>query len=181
MAVILSFILPALTPITVRFFVEGAELQLAMGAMSLLFLVLMLESGHRVHKTTLKTLTLEVENQELIAHLSAETKRARDLNKELELEIAERQEAEEKLKKVRDSLEERVEVRTTQLRLAMEKVKVLRGLLPICSGCKKIRDDQGYWTQLEVFIGEHSEAEFTHGLCPSCAKELYPGYIEGGR
>ena len=53
-------------------------------------------------------------------------------------------------------------------------VKVLKGLLPICTSCKKIRDDQGYWNQLEIYIREHSEAEFTHGLCPECVKKFYP-------
>ncbi len=53
-------------------------------------------------------------------------------------------------------------------------VKTLTGLLPICTSCKKIRDDQGYWNQLEIYILEHSEAEFTHGLCPECVKKFYP-------
>ena len=53
-------------------------------------------------------------------------------------------------------------------------VKTLTGLLPICTSCKKIRDDQGYWTQIEIYIREHSEAEFTHGLCPDCVKKFYP-------
>ncbi len=53
-------------------------------------------------------------------------------------------------------------------------VKTLTGLLPICTSCKKIRDDQGCWNQLEIYIREHSEAEFTHGLCPECIKKFYP-------
>ena len=53
-------------------------------------------------------------------------------------------------------------------------VKQLRGLLPICAHCKKIRDDKGYWNQIEVFIRDHSDAEFSHGLCPHCASTLYP-------
>lgn len=52
--------------------------------------------------------------------------------------------------------------------------KVLKGFLPICAPCKKIRDDQGYWNQIESYIKEHSEAEFSHGICPDCAKKLYP-------
>jgi PAS domain S-box-containing protein len=56
---------------------------------------------------------------------------------------------------------------------ALAKIRRLRGLLPICSSCKKIRDDKGYWNQLETYILEHSEAEFTHGLCPDCMKNLY--------
>ncbi len=53
-------------------------------------------------------------------------------------------------------------------------VKTLSGLLPICTSCKKIRDDGGYWTQLEIYIREHSDAEFSHGLCPECVKKYYP-------
>ena len=60
------------------------------------------------------------------------------------------------------------------LREAFEKIKVLKGLLPICSSCKKIRDDKGYWNRIEEYIGTHSEAEFTHGICPDCRSRLYP-------
>jgi ligand-binding sensor domain-containing protein len=58
---------------------------------------------------------------------------------------------------------------------AVARLKVLQGLLPICAGCKKIRDDKGYWQQIESYIRQHSEAEFTHGLCPDCIQRLYPG------
>lgn len=60
------------------------------------------------------------------------------------------------------------------LRAETKGVKILKGLLPICSACKNIRDDNGYWNQLEVYIRDHSEAEFTHGLCPDCMRKLYP-------
>ena len=56
---------------------------------------------------------------------------------------------------------------------ALTKIKRLRGLLPICASCKKIRDDKGYWNELEAYISEHSEVEITHGFCPDCLKELY--------
>ena len=56
----------------------------------------------------------------------------------------------------------------------LSELRVLRGLLPICASCKKIRDDKGYWNQIEVYITEHSEAEFSHGICPECVKKLYP-------
>ena len=62
----------------------------------------------------------------------------------------------------------------TELKDAVNKIKTLRGLLPICSNCKKIRDDKGYWKQIESYISDHSEAEFTHGICPKCAKKFYP-------
>jgi two-component system, cell cycle sensor histidine kinase and response regulator CckA len=60
-----------------------------------------------------------------------------------------------------------------RLREALANVKTLRGLLPICSSCKKIRDDQGYWNKLETYLQAHSEADFTHGICPDCARRLY--------
>ena len=62
-----------------------------------------------------------------------------------------------------------------ELQDALAKIKALRGLIPICASCKKIRDDKGYWGQIEVYIRDHSEAEFTHGICPECLKKLYPG------
>jgi PAS domain S-box-containing protein len=61
-----------------------------------------------------------------------------------------------------------------ELREALANVKVLTGLLPICASCKKIRDDKGYWNQIEIFIRDHSEANFSHGICPDCAIKLYP-------
>ncbi len=61
-----------------------------------------------------------------------------------------------------------------ELRDALGQVRTLTGLLPICSGCKRIRDDDGAWQQLEVFLRAHTEAEFSHGMCPSCVAEWYP-------
>jgi hypothetical protein len=63
-----------------------------------------------------------------------------------------------------------------KLQKALEEVKILSGLLPICMHCKKIRDDSGYWKQIETYIHEHTEAQFSHGICEDCAKEHYPDY-----
>jgi hypothetical protein len=57
---------------------------------------------------------------------------------------------------------------------ALLDLKILSGLLSICASCKKIRDDKGYWNQIESYIEEHSEADFSHGICPECTKKLYP-------
>ena len=67
---------------------------------------------------------------------------------------------------------------TQELKEALDKVKRLSGLLPICVSCKKIRNDKGYWTRIEQYIQEHSEAEFSHGICNDCAKKLYPDYFK---
>jgi hypothetical protein len=67
-----------------------------------------------------------------------------------------------------------------ELRDALAQVKTLTGLLPICANCKKIRDDNGYWSSVEKYISTHSEAEFTHGICPECLERLYPSYYGPG-
>ncbi|HOP31475.1 MAG TPA: transporter substrate-binding domain-containing protein [Spirochaetota bacterium] len=101
-------------------------------------------------------------------------------NKSLQL-LVQKKTAE--LEKYKNSLEELVEERTKQLREAnrelanaLANVKTLTGLLPICSNCKKIRNDGGYWEQIELYISEHTNADFSHGLCPDCAEKLYPEY-----
>ena len=65
-----------------------------------------------------------------------------------------------------------------RLEKALREVKALQGLLPICAHCKNIRNDQGYWQQIEEYLGEHSLASFSHGLCPDCARKLYPEYFK---
>jgi DNA-binding response OmpR family regulator len=76
--------------------------------------------------------------------------------------------------KLQSALSERVR----DLEEALSRIKRLHGLLPICSSCKKIRDDGGYWNQIEIYIGEHSDAEFSHSICPACVKRLYPEYSD---
>ena len=65
-----------------------------------------------------------------------------------------------------------------ELKKAISEVKQLSGLLPICASCKKIRNDKGYWEQIEVYIQDHSETEFSHGICPECEKKLYPEFYK---
>ena len=79
------------------------------------------------------------------------------------LDIRDRKQAEEEREKLIKVLQD-----------ALSKIKTLSGLLPICSSCKKIRDDKGYWNQIEAFIRDHTEAEFSHSICPECAKRIYP-------
>jgi hypothetical protein len=67
---------------------------------------------------------------------------------------------------------------TKELQKSLAQVKLLSGFLPICSSCKKIRDDEGYWSEVERYIGEHSEAEFSHSICPDCMRKLYPEYAD---
>ena len=66
----------------------------------------------------------------------------------------------------------------SELQDALAQVRTLRGLLPICANCKRIRDDQGYWRGVEEYVAEHSDADFTHSICPDCARKLYPELFE---
>ena len=84
-----------------------------------------------------------------------------------EVEIVERKRAEEALK----ISEEQLQKTNAELQNALDEVKTLNGMLPICSHCKKIRDDKGYWNQLEAFIIQRTDATFTHGICPDCAEK----------
>jgi len=79
-----------------------------------------------------------------------------------------------RIKKVNQEVTEK----NAELEAAISRIKVLQGLLPICSHCKKIRDDEGYWQNLEEYISHHSDATFTHGICPDCMVDLYPGYTK---
>jgi len=100
--------------------------------------------------------TLEERVKQRTAELAA-------ANEQLRAEIAERMRAEQE----KESL-------ISELQQALAKVKKLSGLLPICASCKNIRDDRGYWQQIESYIRDHSEADFSHGICPECARKLYP-------
>ena len=107
---------------------------------------------------------LEIENRPVLAIL----KQVAEISHELTLaqqEIERRKRVEREREKLIGDLQE-----------ALSEVKTLRGFLPICAYCKKIRDDAGYWQKIETYIQQHSEAQFSHGICPECAKTLYPGY-----
>ena len=65
-----------------------------------------------------------------------------------------------------------------ELQDALAEIKTLSGLIPICTWCKKIRDGNGFWKKIESYIEEHSEAEFTHGICPICVKKEFPEYFK---
>jgi hypothetical protein len=107
---------------------------------------------------------IEIENRPVLAIL----KQVAEIQLELshaQKEIERREQAEKERDKV-----------IQELQKTISEVKILRGFLPICSVCKKIRDDQGYWNQIESYIRDHSEAEFSHGICPECAQKHYPDF-----
>jgi PAS domain S-box-containing protein len=98
--------------------------------------------------------------EDLVEERSAELKQ---LNEELQNDITQR-----------ITIEQEREKLITELREALAKIKILSGLLPMCAWCKKIRDDNGYWKKVETYIREHTDATFTHGICPDCLKKVDP-------
>jgi CheY-like chemotaxis protein len=87
------------------------------------------------------------------------------------------QEAKSQLLRLESLVRERTSVlekTNAELTEALNNVQTLSGLIPICAGCKKIRDDRGYWEQVESYIAKHSDAKFTHGICPECSRKYYP-------
>ena len=72
--------------------------------------------------------------------------------------------------------EQERELLVSELREALAQVKTLKGFLPICASCKNIRDDEGYWQQIESYVCDHADVEFTHGICPACLEKLYPEF-----
>jgi PAS domain S-box-containing protein len=109
------------------------------------------EEALRVHRHHL---------EDLVEERSAELKK---LNDDLQKDIAQRQIVEREREKL-----------IADLREAIAKIKILTGLLPMCAWCKKVRDDKGYWKKVETYVQEHSDASFTHGICPDCLKKVDP-------
>ena len=97
-----------------------------------------------------------------------------DIERRIEEQAQTNQELESEIR-VRTAAEAERDKTIFDLRQALNEVNALRGILPICSFCKKVRDDQGYWEQVDVYIRKHSRADFSHSICPECAEDHYPG------
>jgi len=107
-------------------------------------------------------------NLELKKRVDRRTAELKNSNTQLKMEIKEREKAENEKEEL-----------INELQNALDDIKTLSGLLPICASCKKIRDDKGYWNQIEDFISSHTNAKFTHGICSDCAEKIYPGHDIG--
>jgi hypothetical protein len=160
MSVFLSFLIPALTPIIIRFILIGDDIHLAMAAMILLFGILTFFTAKSSNAETWELIELK---ENFSGMLEERTKELKATNRRLELEIEKRSNVEKTLLMERDKLKQMI-----------SEVKTLRGFIPICSSCKKIRNDAGYWEKIEKYFQEHSEVQFSHGLCPECIKKIYP-------
>jgi len=116
-----------------------------------------------------------------MADIETKKRRLEDLVGERTVELKESNQKLSYEVEIRKRIESELRQTNTDLQQALTEVKTLSGLLPICSSCKKIRDDQGYWTQVETYIAKHAEVEFSHGICPDCMQKLYPEFYDNDK
>ncbi len=158
-----GFAFPALLPIGVVLLMNGGFEQVILGILVIGYLALLTQSAIQLNKVILKSLTYRYEKLQLLDDLQKEKFQVMELNAQLALDIEQRK-----------LTEKEKELLIRKLQKALNEVKTLSGLIPICAQCKKVRDDKGYWSQIESYIHDHSNADFSHSICPDCVKKLYP-------
>jgi hypothetical protein len=183
-----SFLCLSVIPISLRLLIEGGLVYTGLGLLGFLFTAIYIQTGKVMHDASLRSLIVGTRNEALSAILTEEKTKEEELNAHLHQEIAEHTRSQEELRLRNQELEQlnaqltatkdNLESSNKELELALFNVKQLSGMLPICASCKKIRNDKGYWEQIEAYIRDHSEVEFSHGICPDCAEKLYPGYYK---
>ncbi len=158
-----GFAMPLLIPVSISLFMSGEFERIVLGILTLGYLGVMTQSTIQLNKVILTSLVYRYEKLQLLDDLQKEKSQVMGLNEQLALDIEQRKQTEKEKERL-----------IRQLQKVLNEVKTLSGLIPICAQCKKIRDDKGYWNQIESYIHEHSDADFSHGICPDCAKKLYP-------
>ncbi|MFZ2631520.1 MAG: hypothetical protein WA081_09760 [Desulfosalsimonadaceae bacterium] len=159
----LVFSIPILLPFGMLLMFSGEFEKTILGILVVLYLGVTTQAARRLNNVIMESLTYRYEKIQLLNDLQNEKKQVMGLNKQLERDIEKR--------KLTEKEKERL---IAELQKALGEVKTLSGLIPICAHCKKVRDDKGYWNQIESYIHERSDADFSHSICPACAKILYP-------
>ena len=172
----LPYIFLTLVPLSVRLLFESELTYVVLGILGFIFLFIMYQTGEVMYTSNSRLLEAGIRNELLNEILSKEKQKEEDLNTKLQQEIAERTNSQNTLQKQYQELEQLnmelenakdgLETANRNLARAIGEIKHLSGMLPICVSCKKIRNDSGYWEQIEAYIHDHSEAEFSHSLCP---------------
>ncbi|MGV8074990.1 MAG: hypothetical protein AB2L11_10600 [Syntrophobacteraceae bacterium] len=183
-----SYLILTAVPISLRLLVEGGLVYTILGLLGLFFTAILAQTGKLMHDAGLRALLMGIRNEALSSFLAMEKAKEEELNAQLQQEITERIRSQEELRQRNQELErlnielttikDNLESTNNELERALIDIKQLSGMLPICAACKKIRDDNGYWQQIETYIRDHSEAEFSHSICPDCAKKLYPEFYD---
>ena len=181
----IPYLILTVVPISLRMFSEGGVVYTVLGLLGFLFTVILAQTGKVMHTASLSALVMGIRNEALSSFLSEEKTKEEGLNAQLQQEIAERARSQEELRLRNQELERlnaqltttknNLESANKELERALINIKQLSGMLPICASCKKIRNDKGYWEQIEAYFQDHSEVEFSHSICPECTEKLYPG------
>ena len=158
-----GFSLPIMIPVSASLLMSGEFERIVLGVLTLCYFGVMSRSAIQLNEVILQSLTYRYEKLQLLDDLQKEKTQVMDLNEQLSLDIEQRKQTEKEKERL-----------ISELQKALNEVKTLSGLIPICANCKKVRDDKGYWSQIESYIHKHSNADFSHSICPDCAKELYP-------
>jgi hypothetical protein len=179
----LSFLVLSAVPLAVRLLLAGGPVYVALGLLALFYIAVLVQTGRVMHAASLSALVIGVRNEALSSVLSEGKAQLEEVNAQLHQEIDDRAQAHERLRLQNQQLErlntqlsiakESLEEANRELEEAAANIKQLGGMLPICASCKKIRNDKGYWEQIEGYIRQHSEVEFSHGICPDCEAGLY--------
>lgn len=182
----LAFLLLSTVPLALRLLTEGGFVYAVLGVLALIFIAILLQTGMVMHTASLRALVEGFRNEALNLFLSEEKAKQDELNTQLQREMAERVRSHEVLQVQNTALEKlnlqltaaksSLELSNNELEQALANVKQLSGMLPICASCKSIRNDDGYWNQIDEYIRDHSDVQFSHGICPGCIEKLYPQY-----
>jgi len=183
----IPYLMVTAMPISLRLLLESGFTYTLLGVLGLVFTAILAQTGKLMHDASLSALIMGIRNEALSAILIEEKSKEKELNAQLQQEIKDRTRSQEELRLRNQELErlntqltttkETLESTNRELEQALSDVRQLSGMLPICSSCKKIRNDSGYWQQIEAYFKDHSQVEFSHSICPDCAAKLYPDYF----
>jgi hypothetical protein len=187
----MTFLMLSLVPISARLLYEGGLTYIVLGFLGLFFTGVLVQTGRLMHTASVQALVVGIRNESLCSFLSDGKAEVEELNSQLEAEIAEHRLLQAELRLRNQELERlntqllttkaNLEAANNELERALVDIKQLSGMLPICASCKKIRNDKGYWEGIEAYLRDHSEVEFSHGICPDCAERLYPDFFHRPR
>ena len=185
--VYLPYVLLTVVPLSLRLLAEGQFVYVVLGILGIVFTFVLAQTGEVMHNASLRALLMGIHNERLSRVLTAEKEKEEALNVQLQLEIAKRIQSQDELHRRNQELEQlnsqliatktTLETTNKELEQAVFDIRQLSGMLPICASCKKIRNDNGYWQQIESYIRAHADVEFSHGICPDCAAKLYPDFL----
>jgi hypothetical protein len=183
-----TYLILTMVPISLRLLIEGGLVHIVLGLLGFVFTAILAQTGQLMHDASVRAFVMGIRNEALNSVLSVEKTKEEELNAQLQQEITERTQSQKELRLRNQELEvlntqltttkNNLETANKELECALINIKQLSGMLPICASCKKIRNDKGYWEQIEGYLRDHAEVEFSHSICPECTEKLYPDIFD---